>query len=173
MDNFTKWLTFTLGVEGGKFDDPRATHTDHGIRQDIYNAFAKQFNKPPLSVDVLTGAQIKEFYQIGYWIHCGCDKIPNDDLAGCVFDTGVNCGQRTAILFLQDYMGLVKDGSMGPKTQGAIITMAEANDFACIWYIRRRRAYYNSIGDETNIKGWLNRCDALAKACNIDPQKTQ
>lgn len=74
--------------------------------------------------------EVVEFYREEFWTRVGADCMP-PALALEVFDTGVNCGQATAVKFLQRvlnvmnkagtlYPDIVVDGKWGPGTKAAL-----------------------------------------------------
>jgi len=168
-DNFPQCLIFTLGCEGGAFDDPRATFTDHGIQQDIYDDFcARREDWSSNDVRHLTAEEVSTFYRIEYWQVCNCDKLPKE-IAMVVFDAAVNNGPGTSLKFLREAIGLPVDGDVSILIHWA--NMVNALD-ACTKAIKARRAYDDNLNDPRYAQGWKNRCDRLCRALGIDPKLT-
>ena len=72
-------------------------------------------------VQLITEDQAKMFYRAHYWKF---DQLNDDVLASKLFDTGVNLGVGTAIIYLQKAINslggsVVVDGSLGPMTTSA------------------------------------------------------
>lgn len=135
-------FTQTLHDAGGK--------TKFGISEKAY---------PQLDIESLTKEEAENIYYTDYWNKCKCSNLP-DELQYIVFDTAVNCGQATAIMFLQKIAGITQDGLMGEQTlhAAASITMKQ--------YAALRKAHYEDIiskspSQEKFKTGWFSRVDKI------------
>ncbi len=115
---FTYAFERTVGIEGGYVndsDDPGG-ETKYGISRKSY---------PRLNIKELTLSDAKEIYAIDFWVRMRLGLIISKHVAAELFDTGVNCGQKTAVYLAQSALGflgheLVYDGIMGPQTAGIL-----------------------------------------------------
>jgi lysozyme family protein len=113
-----------IHIEGGYVNDPddNGRETKWGItigtaRKHGYTGAMKD----------LTKEQAKQIYVKEYYFGYGVDKITNDHIAFELFDTAVNMGPQTSILFLQQAWNMLnfeqnlgadlkEDGVLGPMT---------------------------------------------------------
>jgi len=135
-------------------NDPGGT-TKYGIDQRSH---------PGVDVENLTLAEAEQIYLNGEWTECRCAELPPPwDLA--VFDAAVNVGSHRAIVWLQQAVGVIADGFIGPKTLAAVqgATVGSFADF-----IDLRKDYYkNKVRSSLRLrylKGWLARVADLEKA---------
>jgi lysozyme family protein len=86
--------------------------TKFGISQRVY----PQYNIKELTLDLA-----KLIYLADYWNAPKLDQLADiaPDLAIKTFDLGVNCGQRTAVKFLQRAVNTVCDGDVPPARAAA------------------------------------------------------
>ena len=76
---------------------------------------------------------VRQFYKERFWDPVWGDRIPDQDIARELFDTGVNLGSKKAVEFLQHAINktnrndpakfwpeVAKDGKMGPGTLAAL-----------------------------------------------------
>jgi lysozyme family protein len=101
-------LLISPEFEGGYVNDPAdpGGETKFGISKRSY---------PSLDIKSLTRDQVKPIYKADFWGPAGCDAVP-DELKYPLFDFAVNSGPRRAVKTLQKRLGVVADGSLGPKT---------------------------------------------------------
>ena len=137
-------FTQTSGDVGGK--------TKFGISEKAY---------PGLDIENITLDQARLIYQADYWNHSKCPDLP-EALQYMVFDTAVNCGQRTAIMLLQKCAGIKQDGIIGQQTNDATkrITIEQ--------YADARKLYYDNIvlknpSQEKFKAGWINRVERIVQ----------
>lgn len=114
---------------------------------------------PTVNIAALNWAQAKDIYFNKYWIAGGCHLL-GDKLAILHFDGCVNHGIGRAGKFLQEVVGAVQDGQVGPGTA------AKANALVQVQVINklcdRREAFYRSIvannpAQVRFLNGWLRR----------------
>lgn len=162
MNNFAYCLSFTLDHEGGTnyLVNDRGGLTKYGISQRQY---------PDLDIANITGDQAYEIYWRDYWNAAGCEKLPWP-LDFTVFDTAVNCGVHSAVVWVQKSVNrpfstpVKVDGVMGMETRYAIVTYDPFNTAARVAGHRLRR-YTKIIGrDPTQrqfVIGWMSRVSDL------------
>jgi len=161
---FDELIDKVLSHEGGYVSDPDdpGGETNFGISKRSY---------PNEDIRGLTRARAVEIYKADYY-----DAIRGDDygysirLAHLVFDTAVNSGVRTAIMFLQETLNavsdlrpdLITDGLIGRKTLARLRSASLDQDASVHDYMRRRIMFYIRICErrEVSIKylrGWVGR----------------
>ena len=145
---FQDCIPIVLDLEGGYTNDAldKGGETNFGI--------AKQFY-PKEDIKKMTKKRATEIYKKDYWDAMGVEKLPSH-LKLIVFDCGVNCGIKTAVILLQDVAGVLRDGQIGR------ITVAACREISVSTYAKRRVLYYKRIvkNNPTQAKfleGWLNR----------------
>lgn len=94
---------------GGKVGAGQLAGTKYGVSAASY---------PNVDIRNLTLDQAREIYRRDYWLRMGCDALPAP-LALAVFDSGVNAGVGAASAWLQQALGVLVDGSVGPATRRA------------------------------------------------------
>lgn len=139
MSDFEKAYKKTLSVEGGyaNVSGDRGGETYKGITRIFYPAWmgwplidaAKAAGRFPhnLKESTLLEVLVEKFYRDEFWVKYRISMIQSQAIAEEVFDTAVNCGQKTAIRFLQEALNLCNkneaiqpdisvDGAIGPTT---------------------------------------------------------
>jgi len=136
-DAFTKLVN--PSHEGGYVNNPAdpGGETKYGISKRSY---------PEEDIPNLTLDRAKQLYARDFWCPAGCDALP-DMLKFEMFDLAVNTSARgkptTAIKMLQNAVGSVPDGILGPKTLQAAQTMDPARALRRLQALRLR--YYTSL----------------------------
>lgn len=165
--SFDKCFASVLEKEGILSDHQadRGGLTKYGISQK---------NHPDLDINGLTLEQAKEIYRQEYWLPASCDKL-TEKLALIHFDSAVQHGVQPAKLFLQDILGVKKDGIVGKQTLAALYRQLElGNEEGLIKsYLKVREEFYYHIialdqSQKVFLKGWLNRLNNLKKELNIN-----
>jgi lysozyme family protein len=139
MASFEQEYNKTMGHEGGYSYDP----TDVG--GETYKGVARRYHKGWSGWEIIESMKnesdfpdcldkneelqfkIKSFYKQNFWDRFQGDKIQDQDIAGELFDTGVNMGLKRAVKFLQrslNYLNrngrmfpdMADDGVLGPGT---------------------------------------------------------
>lgn len=156
--NWEKCLELILHHEGGYVNHPKdpGGETNLGVTKRVYEEWGGTKDMKDLTVE-----DVEPIYKKNYW-----DRVKADDLpAGldlCVFDFGVNAGTGRAAKFLQEMIGTVVDGGIGPNTLKALAIYCDSEGVkgAIHEYQRRRQAYYESLSTfDTFGRGWTRRVD--------------
>lgn len=174
MPDFKPILFNTLKLEGGETTDTGG-HTNYGVTQKSFDAYASSNNLPSKNVSNLNFGDVKNFYETDYYKKPGIDLIPSQKVGGVVFDYGVNAGVGTAIKKLQEIVGAKVDGKLGKKTLSAIDSYIKQNgeDFLASQILNKRAEHYiqlaNSNPDKYGryLQGWMNRISAVKQMYNL------
>jgi lysozyme family protein len=155
--NWKPSLAAVLRSEGGNDDDP-ADHggrTSRGITQREYDAWRAEHYAPSLDVWRAPQSDIEAIYHDEYWNPEG-DWLPIG-IDYCYFNTKVLAGPHRATVLLQQALGVIADGRIGPGTRQAIAAIspeAFVNRFA-----GASANFYRSLHQPRFTKGWLNRVE--------------
>ncbi len=152
--------------------------TRYGISQRAY---------PHLDIKNLTKEDAIRIYRSDYWQAPGIDQVADvyPELAIRLFDLGVNCGQRTAVKFLQRAANtvctgevpahraaawrrkvarliggkpLIVDGIIGPNTLGVLRACPYPN--ALLSALKGEAYCHYKKGKPLQRAGWLNRLES-------------
>jgi lysozyme family protein len=169
--NFQASLALVLISEGGNDDDPddHGGRTSRGITQREYDAWRAEKGLPSLDVWQAPQTDVETIYHDEYW-EPYCDLIPIG-LDYVYFNNCVLDGPYRAAVLLQESLGVVADGRIGPITRQAI---AGADPAAIIPKISAASTdFYQSLHQPKFIKGWLNRVASVEKNAlamiSVDP----
>ena len=162
--NFPAELGDELVYEGGFVNDPADPGgvTDFGITLATYSHWLGR----PASIAelrVMDDAVKAAIYRAGYWNMIQGDALPSGvDLI--TFDGAVNGGPKRAAEMLQEAVGAVADGMIGPKTLAAVLAAPASATVASI--SKEREAFYRGLPTFPHFgNGWLNRlADVTTKA---------
>lgn len=116
----------------------------------------------------LTVADVGPYYKACYWDRCRCDELP-PGLDYAVFDFAVNAGPGRSIKFLQQAVGVVADGAIGPGTMAAV---AKADPkWAIGQFSAAKERFYKGLvvrdpSQAKFIKGWLARVDSVQQSAD-------
>lgn len=146
---FDRAFTLLIGEEGGYVDDPRdpGGETKFGISRRAY---------PDLDIAALTLDQARAIYRRDYWQPLGCEDL-SWPTALVLFDAGVNMGLRRATMLLQEALGEVADGIIGPRTRAALAAQ-DGDPELVIRFQAERALFYASLGTFRHFgRGWLRR----------------
>jgi uncharacterized protein (TIGR02594 family) len=178
-DGFARALAHVLEMEGGYGEDPydpggptnfgitlaefaswRGVRLDAGGLADLKGELKR-----------IAPETVREIYLRRYWVPAGCAELAAP-LALMHFDAAVNQGVGTAIRFLQEAVGTVADGEIGPLTRAALARTPVDKALALYAELRRRR--YRALPHFWRFgRGWLKRVDrTLARAHAILGQTT-
>jgi lysozyme family protein len=154
--NFRDCLELVLKHEGGYVNHPSdpGGMTNLGVTKKVWEDWV---GHPVTEKDMreLTPALVGPMYEMKYWRTSYCEKLPRG-LDLLVFSMAVNAGSGRSVKLLQDSIGVVADGVIGPKTMAKI---NEANVEALIdKFSEARTAFYKGLKTFPVFgKGWLNR----------------
>ena len=160
--NYDKCLETILHHEGGYVNHPKdpGGETNLGVTKRVYQEHGGTKDMKDLLVE-----DVAPIYKKGYW-----DKIKGDELPGgldlCVFDFGVNAGPGRAAKFLQQMIGTVVDGGIGPNTLAKLEEYIRENGEheAVNKYQEMRQKYYEKLSTfDTFGKGWTRRVEETTK----------
>ena len=99
-----------------------------------------------------------------YWDKLKADDIKNQSIAEFLVDFAYNCGVATAAKKIQECLGVIIDGNIGPKSIKAINEADQKQLFNNLK--TKRRNYYLGIVARKPLqfkflKGWLRRNDSF------------
>ncbi len=109
---------------------------------------------PHLDIENLTLEQAKTIYYQDYWSRVRGDELPWR-WALPLFDCAVNQGVGTAIRLMQDAVGVVVDGKIGPLTMQAIERSSHRQ--LAQFFAARGRRYVAHPDFATWGNGWFTR----------------
>ena len=163
---FEDCLARILKHEGGYVNDPLDSggRTNLGVTQRVWEEFV---GHPVTEADMkaLTPEKIAPMYKLKYWNPSYCEVLPKG-LDYVVFDFAVNAGTGRSVKTLQQAIGCVADGVIGPKTMAAI-NDANPKDLIAKFSDARADFYQGIVARKPDqarfIKGWLNRVEESRK----------
>jgi lysozyme family protein len=154
--NFQECLDLVLKSEGGWVNHPNdpGGETNLGVTKAVWEEFV---GHPVKTMKDLTKDDVAPMYALKYWRPCYCEVLPRG-LDFVVFSMGVNAGPGRSIKLLQQSIGCLPDGVIGPKTRELISSSNGATLIAK--FSETRREYYRSLKTFPIFgKGWLTRVD--------------
>lgn len=155
-NSFKECLDLVLKSEGGWVNHPSdpGGETNLGVTKRVWEEYV---GHPVESLKKLTKDDVAPLYEQKYWRTCYCEVLPRG-LDFVVFSMGVNAGPGRSIKLLQQSIGCVPDGVIGPKTRELISSGNGTNLIAK--FSETRREYYRSLKTFPVFgKGWLARVD--------------
>ena len=162
-ENWEKSIKAILHHEGGYVNHPEdpGGETNLGVTRRVYEEWIRFHGIRGKDMKDLEVEDVEPIYRKNYW-----DRVKGDDLpAGldlCVFDFGVNAGTGRAAKYLQNMIGTVADGGIGPNTLKAVGNYVESGgvEQTIKNYQAARHEYYESLSTfETFGRGWTRRVD--------------
>ncbi len=148
---FDQAVELVLKHEGGYVNDPHDAggETKYGISKRAY---------PHLAIKSLTEEQAKEIYKKDYFDKVKGDQLP-DPVSVLVFDFAVNAGVSRSVKMLQESVGAIPDGIIGPKTLKATEEKYEACGEELLNRLAQDRLdYYRKLYTwERFGRGWTRR----------------
>jgi lysozyme family protein len=154
--NFQECLDLVLKSEGGWVNNPAdpGGETNLGVTKRVWEEYVGHAVK---TMKNLTKDDVAPMYELKYWRPCYCEVLPRG-LDFVVFSMGVNAGPGRSVKLLQQSIGCVPDGVIGPRTRELISASNSANLIAK--FSETRREYYRSLKTFLIFgKGWLARVD--------------
>lgn len=154
--NFNAALAAVLRHEGGYVNHPAdpGGMTNLGVTKATWEVWVGR-EVSEAEMRALTPAAVTPLYRARYWDAVAADALPTG-VDYVVFDPAVNSGPGRAARWLQDSVGVLIDGSIGPRTLAAARRMDPADliDQVCDRRIRFLRGLptWSTFG-----KGWDRR----------------
>lgn len=156
IGNFKHCLDLVLKSEGGWVNHPSdpGGETNLGVTKRVWEEYV---GHPVESLKKLTKEDVAPLYELKYWRPCYGEVLPRG-LDFVVFSMGVNAGPGRSVKLLQQSIGCVSDGVIGPRTRELISASNTATLIAK--FSETRREYYRSLKTFPIFgKGWLARVD--------------
>ena len=154
--NFQECLDLVLKSEGGWVNNPAdpGGETNLGVTKRVWEEYVGHAVQ---SLKKLTKDDVAPMYELKYWRPCYCEVLPRG-LDFVVFSMGVNAGPGRSVKLLQQSIGCVPDGVIGPRTRELISASNSANLIAK--FSETRREYYRALKTFPIFgKGWISRID--------------
>lgn len=137
----------------------------YGITQSEYSAWRVSQKLADQSVSLMTGEEVMQILDSGYWTPSLCDELPEgpDEV---MFQWACNHGDGGAVFTMQKTFGIEEDGMVGPETRGKVLWLAgqpPAITLAwCETFLDNQRAWYAQRVDQVPdqqifLNGWLQR----------------
>jgi lysozyme family protein len=156
--NFRDCLELVLKHEGGFVNHPKdpGGMTNLGVTKKVWEDWIGH-EVDEKAMRALTPAIVAPMYEMKYWRTSYCEKLPRG-LDLLVFSMAVNAGSGRSVKLLQDAIGVVADGVIGPRTMAQI---NQSNVETLIdKFSEARTAFYKGLKTFPVFgKGWLSRTD--------------
>ena len=158
QNNFDNCLALLLKSEGGYVNNPKdpGGRTNLGVTQKTWEAWVGRESSEK-EIRALTKDQVAPLYKAKYWTACYGPQLPlGVDYA--LLDASVNMGVGRAVKLLQESLGCVPDGQIGPRT---IQLIDQKNPQDVIeGFSKRKISFYESLPTFATFgKGWLKRVE--------------
>lgn len=131
--------------------DDRGGLTKYGISKRAF---------PEIDIQSLTEDQAIAIYKRHYWDVLGLDGVNAPDVAGAIFDTGVNMGVGAAAKLAQMVAGVPDDGKIGPISLAAI-NRSDPGRFLSLYVLARIERCCDICtrdqGQKKYLLGWIKR----------------
>ena len=154
--NFKECLDLVLKSEGGWVNNPNdpGGETNLGVTKRVWEEYV---GHPVKTLKDLTKDDVAPLYEQRYWRPCYGEVLPRG-LDFLCFSFGVNAGCGRSVKLLQQSLGLVSDGVIGPRVMQRL---RESNIADVIkGFSESRREYYKSLKTFPIFgRGWLSRTD--------------
>ncbi len=164
MSGFAFAFATVIGNEGGFTTDPSDPGNWTGgasgrgvLRGTKFGISAAAF--PTLDIASLSLDQAQTIYRLRYWAPLCAGSMP-PPLALLVFDAAVNGGVRRAALLVQETVGVIADGLIGPASLAAIERrVAQADlEWLCAEFQARRLLFMTGLAEWHRFgPGWARR----------------
>jgi lysozyme family protein len=155
-NNFQECLDLVLKAEGGWVNHPSdpGGETNLGVTKRVWEEYIGHTVE---SLKKLTKEDVAPLYELKYWRPCYGEVLPRG-LDFLCFSFGVNAGCGRSVKLLQQSLGLVSDGVIGPRVMQKL---RESNTTDVIkGFSESRREYYKSLKNFPIFgKGWISRTD--------------
>tara|TARA_A100001391_G_C5037656_1_gene270020 strand:+ start:392 stop:916 length:525 start_codon:yes stop_codon:yes gene_type:complete len=165
--NYQKCLAMILHHEGGYVNHPKdpGGMTNLGVTKRVYEDWVG-YSVSEHTMQNLTEEDVAPIYRKNYWDRIKADDLPSG-LDLCVFDFGVNAGTGRAAKYLQNLIGTVADGGIGPNTLRALANYVDSEgvESAIKNYQAERQSYYEKLKTfETFGRGWTRRVEETTES---------
>ena len=166
-ENYEKCLAMILHHEGGYVNHPKdpGGMTNLGVTKRVYEDWVG-YSVSEHTMQNLTEEDVAPIYKKNYWDRIKADELPSG-LDLCVFDFGVNAGTGRAAKYLQNLIGTVADGGIGPNTLKALSKYVDSEgvESAIKNYQAERQSYYEKLKSfETFGRGWTRRVEETTES---------
>tara|TARA_Y100000052_G_scaffold26970_1_gene33183 strand:- start:279 stop:803 length:525 start_codon:yes stop_codon:yes gene_type:complete len=166
-ENYQKCLAMILHHEGGYVNHPKdpGGMTNLGVTKRVYEDWVG-YSVSEHTMQNLTEEDVAPIYKKNYWDRIKADDLPSG-LDLCVFDFGVNAGTGRAAKYLQNLIGTVADGGIGPNTLRALANYVDSEgvESAIKNYQAERQSYYEKLKTfETFGRGWTRRVEETTES---------
>jgi lysozyme family protein len=157
-NSFKECLDLVLKSEGGYVNNPAdpGGMTNLGVTKRVWEEYTGHASDEK-EMRSLTPEKVAPLYEQKYWRPCYGEVLPRG-LDFVVFSMGVNAGPGRAVKLLQQSIGCLSDGIIGPATRSLILGSDSTTLIAK--FSEARREYYRSLKTFPIFgKGWLARVD--------------
>jgi lysozyme family protein len=148
------WPTFT------NHPQDRGGPTKGGITLKTLQSYGNRPSATEADLRNLTEVEARKIYEKSYIIAPGFALIKDDLLRFQVVDAGVLSGTSRATRWLQEVVGAVVDGRMGPVTASAV-NSGDAHTIALKFCAARARGLMRIVSKDPSqavwASGWMNR----------------
>jgi lysozyme family protein len=155
-NDYKECLDLVLRSEGGWVNNPNdpGGETNLGVTKAVWEEYV---GHPVTTMKNLTKDDVAPLYEQKYWRACYGEVLPRG-LDFLCFSFGINAGSGRSVKLLQQSLGLVSDGIIGPKVMQKL---RESNIADVIKsFSESRREYYKSLKNFPIFgKGWISRTD--------------
>jgi len=167
MSNFNECLQIILHHEGGYVNHPQdpGGMTNLGVTKKVYEDWVG-YAVSEHTMQNLTEEDVAPIYKKNYWDRLKGDDLP-EGLNLCVFDFGVNAGTGRAAKYLQNIIGTVVDGGIGPMTLRALdehVSLIGLQETIENYQEDRQRYYENLRTFQTFGRGWTRRVNETTQS---------
>ena len=155
-DNFLDALAAVLHHEGGYVNHPSdpGGRTNLGCTQRVWEEWVGH-PVDEKAMRALTPTDVAPLYKAKYWDKVKGDELP-DGVDYIVFDAAINSGPGRAAKWLQQAVGAVPDGAIGPGTLGKVAAMPVSDIVEK--YQQIRLEFLQSLSTWSTFgKGWGRR----------------
>ena len=156
IGNFKECLDLVLKSESGWVNNPQdpGGETNLGVTKRVWEEYV---GHPVESLKKLTAKDVAPLYELKYWRPCYGEVLPRG-LDFLCFSFGINAGCGRSVKLLQQSLGLIPDGIIGPRVMQKL---RESNIADVIkGFSESRRNYYKSLKTFPIFgRGWISRTD--------------
>lgn len=153
-------------AEGGFANHPfdKGGATNSGITIGTYRQYCKMKGKKTPTVKDLKRMSDNEWFDVFktlFWNPFRADEILSQSIANICVDFGWASGPVTAIKYIQEVLGVKRDGKMGPITLGAINGWENQEELFNLIKDKRKwhfdRIVAKNPSQKVFLRGWYNR----------------